>query len=123
METVKRSADEWRGILEAWRVSGLSQRAWCEAHGVSYASFTKWAGKLKKRVLNGAACGQEPKAGWAELSQTAVGDAGNKIAGPPDDGSADRAIRIEVGKFCVVVDGGFEDAALLRVLRVVAGLC
>ena len=38
----------WRGHFEAWRLSGLTQREYCERHGVSLKSFGNWRGQLKR---------------------------------------------------------------------------
>jgi hypothetical protein len=38
----------WRGHFEAWRLSGLTQREYCERHGLSLKSFGNWRGQLKR---------------------------------------------------------------------------
>ena len=38
----------WRGHLEGWRQSGLTQVAYCAAHGLSIKTFTRW--RSKERV-------------------------------------------------------------------------
>jgi hypothetical protein len=38
-------ADFWRGHFAAWQRSGLSQRAYCEQHGLSYSAFGYWRGR------------------------------------------------------------------------------
>ena len=40
----------WRGHFEAWRLSGLTQREYCERHGLSLKSFGNWRGQLKREV-------------------------------------------------------------------------
>lgn len=40
---------QWRERVEAWRGSGLTQRAFCQAHGVSPSSFSHWKHKLSQR--------------------------------------------------------------------------
>lgn len=36
----------WQGHHETWRGSGLSQRAYCDQHALSYSTFSYW----RKRV-------------------------------------------------------------------------
>jgi hypothetical protein len=38
--------DHWRKQIEAWRVSGQSQRAFCKRRTLSYAQFQYWRRKL-----------------------------------------------------------------------------
>lgn len=38
---VRRSGEQWSRLIEEHARSGLSQRAFCEAHGLGYSSFTK----------------------------------------------------------------------------------
>jgi hypothetical protein len=42
----RRSRDEWAGVLERFRASGLSARAFCTHEGLGYASFCAWRRKL-----------------------------------------------------------------------------
>jgi transposase len=44
----------WRGHSEAWKLSGLPQRAYCEQHGISLKSFGNWRAQLKREALAGA---------------------------------------------------------------------
>lgn len=39
----------WRERMAAWRQSGLSQQAFCRAHGLSVSSFSHWKSELAKR--------------------------------------------------------------------------
>ena len=43
----RRGAEFWRGQLEAWHQSDLTQRDYCAAHGLSEKSFYRWRGKEK----------------------------------------------------------------------------
>ncbi|MBM3565341.1 MAG: transposase [Alphaproteobacteria bacterium] len=38
----------WRGHFEVWRLSGLTQRDYCQQHGLSLKSFGNWRGQLKR---------------------------------------------------------------------------
>lgn len=44
----KRHGSEfWRGHLEAWRLSDLTQLAYCASHGLGIKSFSRWRRKQK----------------------------------------------------------------------------
>ena len=42
-------------LPQAWRESGLSQRAFCEREGVSLATFSYWRNKELRRAADSAA--------------------------------------------------------------------
>ena len=44
----RRGAEFWRGQLEAWHRSNLTQRDYCAQHGLSEKSFYRWRGKEKE---------------------------------------------------------------------------
>lgn len=48
----------WRGHSEAWKLSGLTQREYCERHGLSLKNFGNWRGHLKRMAIAG------PDARW-----------------------------------------------------------
>ena len=49
----RRGAEFWRGQLEAWHRSDLTQREYCATHGLSEKSFYRWRGKEKAVVAAG----------------------------------------------------------------------
>jgi hypothetical protein len=53
----------WHGHFEAWRLSGLTQREYCEQHGLSLKSFGNWRGQLKREDVAGrdARWGRHPR--------------------------------------------------------------
>lgn len=40
----------WRGRVEAWRQSGLSQRAFCERNQLALSTFQLWLRQLKSQA-------------------------------------------------------------------------
>lgn len=42
-------AEQWRPHIEAWKVSGQSQSAFCQANSLSYHRFGYWHRKLTTR--------------------------------------------------------------------------
>lgn len=43
----------WRGHSEAWKLSGVTQREYCEEHSISLKSFGNWRAQLKRIALAG----------------------------------------------------------------------
>jgi hypothetical protein len=50
----RRGAEFWRGQLEAWHRSDLTQRDYCARHGLSEKSFYRWRGKEKAARCGGS---------------------------------------------------------------------
>ena len=44
----------WRGHSEAWKLSGLTQKAYCEQHHISLKNFGNWRAQLKRVALMGS---------------------------------------------------------------------
>jgi transposase-like protein len=44
----------WRGHSEAWQLSGVTQREYCEQQGVSLKNFGNWRAQLKRIAIAGA---------------------------------------------------------------------
>ena len=44
----------WRRHVDAWRGSGLSQKAYCERHGLVYGTMNYWKRKLQSPELEGS---------------------------------------------------------------------
>ena len=42
----------WLQRVNAWQQSGLSQKAWCDQHGVSPSQFSYWKRKLQAVHVN-----------------------------------------------------------------------
>ena len=48
MISTKRSNSEWMAIIQECRMSGMTDRAWCDANGISHNSFHSSVHRLKK---------------------------------------------------------------------------
>jgi transposase-like protein len=46
MPNPRRSRDDWRHHIDAWRCSGLSSHAYAERHGLHPATFKWWRSQL-----------------------------------------------------------------------------
>ncbi len=43
----RRTPEQWRNLIDQQYESGLSQKAFCQSHGLSLATFTNWKRRLK----------------------------------------------------------------------------
>jgi hypothetical protein len=79
---VRRSAEEWRGLVERFGGSGLSQAEFCRQEGISAVSLSSWRRKLGfQPVTGGKRRREEPSAKdepgeWVELPVGALGGTG-----------------------------------------------
>lgn len=48
----RRSQDEWFQLIQECRSSGLSDRTWCEQHGILVSSFYNAVKRLRKRACD-----------------------------------------------------------------------
>ena len=77
----------WRGHSEAWKLSGLNQREYCELHGISLKNFGNWRGQLKREAEAGsmARWGRYPRLRYRSgpISKTVSKPAPTEPAAPP----------------------------------------
>lgn len=100
----------WEKRIEAFRASGMTQRAYCESNGVKIKAFHYHL--MRDRKLRGGASGSNGGAsGWMPLII--------------DDMSCPRpgGIRIRIGRVTVEADPGFDAIHLSEVLRAVGSMC
>jgi len=72
---VRRSADDWREILEQQRASGLSQVAFCRREEIALSTFARWKQRLAAQPEIGSeSVANEP--GWIELPSIAQSGSG-----------------------------------------------
>ena len=99
--------DFWRGHFAAWQRSGLSQRAYCDRHGLSYSAFGYWRGRVRETSF------QPPPTFVPAL----VAPPAAAPAGPPGRiGSVE--VRLCHGR-SLVLAGDFDEALLALVVRAV----
>jgi len=108
----------WRGVLEAWRASGLSRRDSCASRGLALWQFHYWhtrligkAGSGAKRPSRRDPAGAPPVFAPVTLATPA------KVAKPAKGGVA-TGVRSRLGCLEVVLDPGFDETTLVRLLRV-----
>ena len=50
MAQKRRTPAQWRELVRSWPRSGLTQRAYCERHGISVGSLHRWRERLRGEV-------------------------------------------------------------------------
>ena len=50
----------WRDRINTWKDSGQSQKEFCKAHHLSFASFRRWRGIFKAEAAEGVIATAEP---------------------------------------------------------------
>jgi hypothetical protein len=98
----RQSEEYWRGQVEAWRVSGLTQSEYCRRGGVHWYGFRYWKSKV-------------------DLERAGESGAGTKLVAvkvPLLGGSGGGQIRIQVaGRYVVEVSPGFDGSSLRAVIE------
>lgn len=101
----------WRRHWVAWAASGLSQRAYCAEHGLSYAAFGYWRKRAKTLT------DEAPPV--ATFIPVVIEPPARQAPVPPSapDGGSGVEIRLAHGR-TFVVSAGFDEAVLARVIQV-----
>lgn len=83
----------WRSHFEVWKLSGLTQREYCERHGLSLKNFGNWRGQLKREDAVG------PQARWGRYPRLRPGDSpmANPMASPMAKATVKRAPPLVTG--------------------------
>jgi hypothetical protein len=92
----------WQGHLAAQASSGLTQAAYCKAHGLARKSFYNWKRRLSTEPAAPSA------AGWLPVA----------IAAEPSAGQAGLTVRLPDG-LAIDVPADFSETVLRRLLAVV----
>ncbi len=69
----RRTPAQWRELVRGWPRSGLTQRAYCERHGISVGSLHRWRERLRDEVTPSdgpvaTACRERPRLIPVELA-------------------------------------------------------
>ena len=105
----------WRGVLEAWRASGLSRREFCVSRGLALWQFHYWHSRLIGTAGSGAKGPPRRDPAGARPVFVPVKPV---AAVKPVKGGADTGVRLRLGSLEVVLEPGFDEATLVRLLRV-----
>ena len=72
-KSIRRSQAQWQELIEQWQQSQLSAAAFCQSHGIGYASFCQWRKRLSQQpdpsphqpaFIDLSSLGSTNKAGW-----------------------------------------------------------
>ena len=109
---MKRLQGEWPDHVRAWRSSGETARAYCEARGLNVTRLWSWSARMQDEKK---AARKVAKSG-AEIRMALV-----RPARPPETimpVTRGPGVRLSVGAVRVEVERGFDDETLSRVLAV-----
>jgi hypothetical protein len=123
MTNGKRTNDDWRKLLAEQRASGMSQEHWCAAKGINLNTMRDRASRLNKQDRETKLQETPPEvatAVWAKIVPD-VSEVGDKYRNSERESSCN--IRIGCGKFTVYISTGFDNEALVEVLRAVSLAC
>jgi hypothetical protein len=106
----RHTANERAGLVAEQRSSGKTQIAWCEDHGISIRTFSRWALGVKGREIE-----DNRAVDWVEL---------NGFNSTPSLSSVSNAvIEILVGAYTVRVKPGFDRETMSDVCRMLVEIC
>ena len=130
MNTVKRTNDEWLGLVKQQRASGQSAKAWCKAENISYYTFVDKVTRLRREGLI-----IDPKPAKGRYSKHNVTTERQKCEQlqspqwleviPPPTSSAERETRdlcVKIGVYEIVVPSAFEEAAFIRICKALTSI-
>ncbi|MCL2632573.1 MAG: helix-turn-helix domain-containing protein [Coriobacteriia bacterium] len=101
---------EWRELVAEMQASGLSQSAWCRAHGINHKTISNWVSKFRN----------ESGASRKAITKARFVDVGAIKAEPKPPNPS--AITIGLTGYTVSVTTGFDLDALETVLKVLVSL-
>jgi len=106
-------SEEWVRLVDAWRASGLSARAFAAQAGVRAATLLWWSSELARR---------ERGAGGAKQATVGVTFLPVSVRAPLRQESASEVCaRVEVGKFVVQVLNGSNMPQVAELCRALSG--
>ncbi|MBN2452594.1 MAG: hypothetical protein JXR77_19580 [Lentisphaeria bacterium] len=94
--------EHWRGVVETWRESGLSQAAFCREHQLRPWQFAYWLYQADRPLADG----RTPVGSFARVETT--GGSG---------------LRLRIAGLELEIEPGFDEATLRRFLRAIRPPC
>ena len=123
-----RTNEEWLELVRQQRASGLTLKGWCEDNGVNLHTMADRIGRLREMGLlkepkpcRGRYSEQRTTAELRKYEQFQTMQWVEVSDEPPPAAPAE--IRVEIGKFKIVVLTEFPEAAFLRVCKALTSLC
>ncbi|QNU65560.1 hypothetical protein EHE19_005560 [Ruminiclostridium herbifermentans] len=107
MGSVKRTNEEWIKLYEQQRMSGQTLKAWCAENNINLSTMSDKISRLKKAGLLSEQNSRRNRktkveTKWAEVTSLAT----------------DTEIQVEINGFTVIVPVDFNEAAFIRVCKV-----
>lgn len=103
--------EQWRRHVIAWRVSGLTKRAYCSEHGLSYQRFLHWSKE------GGPEAEEVPQIKLVKLTTSSSAVAAAPVPSCAGDGTY--PYRVEFAKgYSIALQDQFSAAALLRLINI-----
>ncbi len=116
MGTESGRRDFWQAHIKAWSESSLTQRAYCQAHGLSEAQFSHWKPRLRKKGQRQRA--KAPLVPLKVIEEVPSETEREEVRGAASD-AGELALVFGNGLRLEISDG-FDAATLRRVLEVLA---
>ncbi|SNT30736.1 hypothetical protein SAMN05446037_10851 [Anaerovirgula multivorans] len=101
----------WIERIEAYRLSGLSAKKWCEENEINFHALSYWSRKFKKEK---AATGDSKQ--WLSVE---IPKSPKEVLKP----NSSTAIKVQIGVGTIEVEAGFDAAAFKNVVRILSEIC
>lgn len=87
---IHRSAGQWQDLVDSWKASGKTRRAWCEEHDIAYESLRRWCKRLGSAPIDvplveidlQSQTLDSPSGAWAKVNR----DGEVELYGQPSEG-------------------------------------
>lgn len=108
----------WKRQLEQWRTSGLTQKAYCSRQNLSYTTFARYRNRIHRERK-----GETTAATAAFVPVMIRPEATAPAAAKPRCDDAEKAVEVRLGNGrAILLHGGFDDAQLGRLVRLLETL-
>ena len=78
-QKISRTTGEWSKIIEQWRISELSARAWCRQHDITYSTFMYWRQRLQQQNVSQNEIQPLPSSPFIEIKDSTIVDSGVSV--------------------------------------------
>ena len=97
---------KWKEIIESWQSSGKAMRIWCKEHGIAYNTFLYWRNQFRSQKVS-ESISPVSSPSFVEL---------------PEEKPSHSGIQILIKDIKLDVSPDFEEAALVRCVRLLRSL-
>jgi transposase-like protein len=107
MREMRKSRNDWRAIVMAYKTSGQTQSQWCQANNVNLNNLRYWLQKDKPTVTT-----PEKSCQWLTLEVDA-----------PEATIHNQQLTLQIGPVCLRVNPGFNPQFLIEVVKAIIAAC